>query len=85
MNTFRSMKLNKTFFSNIRHVILLEEFKDCFPQYLKTQLEDKNVKTLRRQTSYGRFPLAVMAKEKVILSVNVLNAKDKMALTNINH
>lgn len=42
---FRSKKLDKTF-SNLRQVILLEEFKDCVPQDLKTHLEDKNVKTL---------------------------------------
>lgn len=41
---FRSKKLDKTF-SNLRQVILLEEFKDCVPQDLKTHLED-NVKAL---------------------------------------
>lgn len=34
----------------------------------------------------GSLPtLAVIAKEKVILSVNVLNSKEKVTLTNINH
>lgn len=37
---FRSKKLDKSFFSNLRQVILLEEFKDCVPQDLKTHLEE---------------------------------------------
>ena len=42
---FRSKKLDKTF-ANLRQVILVEEFKECVSQDLKTHLEDKNVKTL---------------------------------------
>lgn len=42
---FRSKKLDNTF-SNLRQVILQEEFKKFFPKDLKKHLEDKNVKTL---------------------------------------
>lgn len=34
---------------------------------------------------WNRFLVAVIAKEKVIFSVNVLNSNEKMTLTNIDH
>lgn len=57
----RSKKLDKTF-SNRRQVILLEEFKDCVPQDLKTHLEDKNVKTLEEAAVIWIFSLFLMKK-----------------------
>lgn len=54
---------------NLHHKVVLGPVQDV----LKVLLE------------YDRFLLAVTAKEKVILSVNGLNSKGKMTLTNINH
>lgn len=45
------MKLDKTF-SNLRQVILLEEFKDCDSQDSKIHFEDKNVTILEEAQSY---------------------------------
>lgn len=54
---FRSKKLDKSF-SNLRQVILLEEFKDCVSQDLKKHLEDKNVKTLEAADPSDTFTLS---------------------------
>ncbi|KAK3092929.1 hypothetical protein FSP39_008989 [Pinctada imbricata] len=42
---FRSKKIPNSF-DNLRQIILIEEFKECVHQDLRTHLEDKNVKTL---------------------------------------
>ncbi|KAK3089262.1 hypothetical protein FSP39_002191 [Pinctada imbricata] len=44
-NWFRSKKIPNSF-DNLRQIILIEEFKECVHQDLRTHLEDKNVKTL---------------------------------------
>lgn len=59
---FRSKKLDQTFFSNLPQLFLLEEFKDCVPQHLKTHLEDKNVKTLEEAQSYLMRSLSLSQK-----------------------
>ncbi|KAK3084422.1 hypothetical protein FSP39_016366 [Pinctada imbricata] len=42
---FRSKKIPNSF-DNLRQIVLIEEFKECVHQDLRTHLEDKNVKTL---------------------------------------
>ncbi|KAK3084591.1 hypothetical protein FSP39_015997 [Pinctada imbricata] len=42
---FRSKKIPNSF-DNLHQIILIEEFKECVHQDLRTHLEDKNVKTL---------------------------------------
>ena len=42
---FRSKKIPDSF-DNLRQLILIEEFKECVHQDLRSHLEDKNVKTL---------------------------------------
>ena len=42
---FRSKKIPDSY-DNLRQLILIEEFKECVHQDLRTHLEDKNVKTL---------------------------------------
>ncbi|KAK3095427.1 hypothetical protein FSP39_014552 [Pinctada imbricata] len=42
---FRSKKIPNSF-DNLRQIILIEEFKECVHQDLRTHLEDKNVKTV---------------------------------------
>ena len=42
--SLRSQEIDN--FQNFRQLILVEEFKDCVHQDLRTHLEDKNVRTL---------------------------------------
>ena len=42
---FRSKKISDSY-DNLRQLILIEEFKECVHQDLRSHLEDKNVKTL---------------------------------------
>lgn len=68
------------FFCNLRQVILLEEFKDCVLEDLKTHLEDKKVKTLEEAAvisdifilSHKKYFFSQDLKITIILKVQTL-------------